>query len=50
VSNALLDVDGVHEATADRKADRVTVGFSPERVDEDALRRVIEEVGFEAVA
>lgn len=42
----LGELDGVHAATADRRARRVRVRFDPQRVDEQQLRAQIEQTGF----
>lgn len=46
---ALTRLDGVREAKADRAAERVTVHYDPEQLDEQTLREHIELCGYEAV-
>lgn len=48
VSGALTRLDGVRNAKADHRAERVAVSYDHERVSEQALREQIEEAGYEA--
>lgn len=45
---ALTRVDGVRQAHADRAAERVTVHYDPDQLDEQALRERIALCGYEA--
>lgn len=45
VENAVLEIDGVTDATADREAERVSVDGS---VDTSELVRAVEEAGYTA--
>lgn len=47
LSSALERLEGVRETRADHRAGRVRVSFDPQRVEEEQLRRQIEEVGYQ---
>lgn len=47
VQAALTGLDGVRNAVADHELARVRVSFDRERVDEQRLRAVIAQAGFE---
>lgn len=47
VQSALLRLEGVRDAKADRNADRVRVSFDPERIDEPRLRAEIAKLGYQ---
>lgn len=44
---ALTRLDGVRQADADRAAERVTVHFDADRLDEQALRERVDLCGYE---
>lgn len=46
ISAALARLDGVSDAKADHRAERVSIRYDPERVDEGVLRERIEGCGF----
>ncbi len=46
IQSALCRLEGVREAKANRKADRVRVSFDPERVDESRLHGEIARLGY----
>lgn len=47
---ALTRIEGVRDARPDRKAERVTIHYDPERVSEETLREHIDLCGFEVAA
>lgn len=49
LSLALTRLEGVREAKADRNAQKLTVHYDPEQVDEQTLREHVELCGYEVV-
>ena len=46
ITNGLKPVDGIIELLADTQANTLTVGYNPDIIDEDGIRRRLRGLGF----